>query len=279
MRLERGSSTTNAATGFSLKIMQGIGSTRVTKIIRGPSAWTEMARLQAVNYGLQHYLDAELAGEIAARLPTSVAADSQVKLLKSGLDANPYDPALATAVQAVLKTPREQVEFYHWLADRLAQMDPSGKSKIGAASLALQAGLDSQLKVLPVPTEPAERQLVQDYLSDHADKVWLKYEVADDELPGLQKRLAEALKTSVEGERDPQGCKLLAARIRLVGLAIASPEAQQAWADELLPLIEGKAKYQFHAGRKTKTLTDPSEATIHSIEKIAQRRMASQARR
>jgi hypothetical protein len=265
--------------GYSLRIRQGISSTRRTAVRGHGSCYSELVRMRAVNFGLQAYLDAALANEIAARLPTSIESDKQVPLLKSGLEVNPWYSPLANAVQAKLTSPARQVEFYHWLEDRLAQVSPPRDAKQGPFNPAVHAGLDGYLAKLPVPTDPADRQVVIDYLNDHSDAIWLKYQVVANGQPALQDRLAKELKASVDGERNPTDCALLAARIQFVGLAIKDAAAQQAWADELLPLLKDRAKYQFHAGKKTKTFTDPSAAAIQKVLESAQHRMARQAKR
>src|SRR5690606_16702042 len=109
-------------------------------------------------------------------------------------------------------------------------------------------GLHKRLAALPIPTDPADVQFVSDYLSDHSDAAWLKCQVAAGGLPAARRRLVNDLKASVNDQRSPADCALLARQIHLVGRATADHEQRQAWARELLSVVEGKEMYQVSTG-------------------------------
>jgi hypothetical protein len=253
------------AKGFGLSIGQSVAGQGSTSVSGRGSYINEVIKLYPVNYGLLPYLDSRMALRLNELLPAETPAAQRLALLQSGLEANPYNVGIVKAIQAILPTPREQVEFWQSLEKTLAAVEKPGCPKTGHYNTVVLASLDKRLTELPIPRDKQELGSVLAFLADRADPLWLKYQVGTVGLSNLAIRLAADLRAGVNGARTPQGTDRLAKRLTVVGGAMKDAGERRAWANGLLAALDGCEYFTVGEGKAAKQHTDPCVLALHQL--------------
>ena len=141
---------------------------------------------------------------------------------------------------------------------------PGCPSKGFYRDLALK-GVSTCIATLPVPKDKTARDAVADFLKEHADAAWLKYQLATMGMPGTRKRIEQDLTASVTGSRSLESTTLLAARIKLVAAAIGNKEETLAWGRELLAILSGHETFTIQKGKRTLERTDPCTTPVFHL--------------
>ncbi len=251
--------------GFGLGIGQSIAGAGSTSVSGRGNYLAEAAKYYEINYGLTNWLDVRMVLQLLAKLPAATTKEQRLALLESGLERNPYNLQTVTSIQALLETPAQQIGFWKKLESTLAAVERPGCPKTGYFNSVVQAGLDRRLAALPIPGDPAGRELVAEYLKDRTDTLWLRYHAGTNGLDGVLQQLAGQLRAGVAGSRNPQDADRLAKRIALVGGQVKKPEERRAWADGLLAALEGHEQYASGTGRATRVYTDPCVLVLREL--------------
>ncbi len=257
--------TGNIEKGFGLRIGQSVSSPQRTSVSGYGRYLDAVAKFSMYNYGLMPYLNSRVSFLLNEMLPEDTAVEKRLALLKSGLDANPYNLEVATQIQQLLPTPGQQIEFFNGLEKTLAAVEKPGCAKTGHYNSRIQANLDKRLLELPLSTDKADVMKVVSFLSNRSDEVWLKYQLGVYGLADTLDRLIADIKTSLEGTRTRESCDLLSKRIALAGGAIKDAKEKSAWATEVLPLFKDKEFYTARAGKRNREYMDASIVVLRNL--------------
>ncbi len=153
----------------------------------------------AVNYGFQEFLDGQLSLAFFDRLPHTSQRAHGLDLLMSSLAFNPFNINVVEAVEKAITSPQREVEFWKDFESRLDAVNKPGcPSKGFYRDLALK-GLSACIATLPVPKDKTARDAVADFLKEHDDAAWLKYQLATMGMAGTKKKIEQDLTASVTG--------------------------------------------------------------------------------
>jgi hypothetical protein len=255
----------NVEKGFGLGIGQSIAGPASTRITGRGTYLAEAAKYYEINYGLSDWLDARMVMRLSATLPATATKAQRLALLESGLVLNPYSLTIATAIQELIDTPAQQSAFWKEMEATLAAVDRPGCPKAGHYNSLIQGGLDRRLTALPMPADADERGAVAEFLRDRTDALWLRYQMGTNGPGGVMHQLAEQVRVGVAGERNPADTGRLAKRIAVVGGQLKKADERRAWAEGLIPVLEGHEQYTAGTGRAARVHTDPCALALREL--------------
>jgi hypothetical protein len=87
------------------------------------------------------------------------------------------------------------------------------------------------------------------------------------DLAPVKERVAADLRAAVAGDRTPDSCNILNARLAAVARYAGNAGQKKAWGEELLPIVEGRESYILAAAdpKKAKELADPCAVQVYQL--------------
>ena len=255
----------NEERGFGMSVGQSVGNpTYVSGYGRLEHAIAGM--VLPVNFGLMPLLDSRIAMQLAETLPAATPAKDKQALLVSAFETNPYNLEAVTTILNARTNPRQLVEFWQTFNDTLGKIVKPGCPANGSYNnFVVKSVFDTRLTKLPIPADKADVEFIASSLADRSDALWLNYHIAAASLPALKEKMAADLNAAVAGQRSPQSCALLSARLVQVGGAIKDVAEKKAWANQLIAIIGDKHMYTAGEGKKAREYADPCAATALTL--------------
>ncbi len=226
----------------------------------------------AVNYGLESYLDSNLAYAVFRLLPEADAKANGAKLLESGIEINPYNFLLTDAAQAAAQTPQDQFRFWRLFQEKLAAVDGKpGCPADGLYNTTVKYRMFATLGRLPVPTDAQAAGQIFAFLQEqqyNLPAVVLPYQIAAEGLPAVLASTEEDFKEHIKSvhvqpsRANNIASAAMAGTVAAMANCIADGEAKKQWAQALWAHAQGQEKFVGHGYRVSTVASLPLLARL-----------------
>jgi len=199
---------------------------------------------EAVNAGLQAYLDSTLAFNIYALLPAADKKTHGPALIDSGLTINPYNGLLISA--AAEAEPVSQLRLLRNQEERFAKSAEVMKPGCPADTVLLKQNLMAAMLTQPMPTDPQARRDLYAFLQAEKDPLpdaVARYRAVIEGLPALLTSAEAALKAHAISMRTPATCAAMADALGAAARQIPDANRRRAWAQMRLDDLTGHEAY------------------------------------
>ncbi|MDD2600325.1 MAG: hypothetical protein PHO37_14050 [Kiritimatiellae bacterium] len=226
----------------------------------------------AVNYGMTEFLDSLMICNLFDLMPEAERKTKGVKLLRAGVELNPYSFPAVEKLQRTLDDPQQQIQLFQKLEAALAAAkNKPGCPPEGLYNKTVKTAMFTRINQLPVPNDRIAARMVLSYLEKEQCDVpatlvgyKMKLDGVSTVLRNNEKQFLEHL-TAMQGEasnlNDVNGEKM-ASTLKAVSTCIIDDNSRKKWAAALLRKAEGREKY---FGNQYRVATDPAVVMLAEI--------------